>query len=230
MTQDELNRKCKDTKRLVKIAIEHGMTQKDIAKKAGLKEKSGSLVSRWSTGKALATDRQMAYFIKEFGELLRRKVEHLFYGEIDNKLEFYKLNGEVIFKHSIRLSKVINRRPLKIAILRIIILKQLNTFHVIYQFRNGLDISSGLRDFSIGDLSHCDNEDANWMTYKVRNKLSFEDLIQELDKHALSLMNTDNLLMHSFPAGATEIRFTARQALLKQGFKSNDIIDLSAEK
>ena len=140
MTEKKRDLKCRDTKQLVRIAIEHGMTQKDIAIKAGLKPKSGSLVSRWSTGKVLATDRQMAYLINEFGELLRRKIEHLFYREIDNKLEFYKLSGEVIFKHSVRQTSVINRRPVKIALLRVLILKLLNKFHVIYQLRDGINV------------------------------------------------------------------------------------------
>lgn len=73
-------KKYKHTRQLLKIAKEHGnYTHQQIADKAGLKGKSTSLVSRWTTGKALATERQMGYFIKHYEHFLKRKMEHLFY-------------------------------------------------------------------------------------------------------------------------------------------------------
>ncbi|MDE3274294.1 hypothetical protein, partial [Pseudoalteromonas sp. G4] len=82
-TQD--NKKCRDTKRLIKIAIENGMTNQEIAAKAGLSKKSVAQVSRWRNGEALAFERQMRFFIKEFGDQLRRKSEHLLSVEKEGK-------------------------------------------------------------------------------------------------------------------------------------------------
>ena len=87
------SKKCKNTKQLVRLAVESGMPHKEIAVKAGLKEKSTAQVSRWRKGESLATERQMAYFVKEFGELLRRKSQHLVTVEQDGRPNFIKLQG-----------------------------------------------------------------------------------------------------------------------------------------
>jgi len=230
MTQQKTDRKCKDTKRLVRIANEHGMTNQDIAEMAGLKRTSGALVSRWRNGPTLATERQMGFFIKEFGGLLKRKIEHLFYKEISGELEFYKLQGEVLFKYSVRTHKIINKRPVKVALMKVIVLQQHNKYHLVSQLRGGLNANYPFKNSDHDNLSHSDNEDANWNIHQVNLNLSPDVLIQEIDIYALSLKNSDNPLGAPFTQSAKELRFIARQALLKQGFQSTDIIDLGAEK
>ena len=230
MTEDELNRKCKDTKRLVRIAIEHGMTQSEIAKKARLSGKSGSLVSRWRSRPALATNRQMTYLIKEYGDLLKRKSEHLFYSGNNNDMKFYKLKGELILKYSVRTIETINRRPVKVALMRVIVIKQHNTFHLVLQMRYGIQPPFCFSPSSFNQLSHSDNEEANWATDSISMNLSPTNLVLEVDEYALSLLSSSNLLKEDFPLSARELRFILRQALLKQGYESDDIIDLASEK
>ena len=71
-----IEKKYKYTKQLLKIAIETDQYRnKDIALKAGLSDKSVAQVSGWRNGRTKATERQMAYFIKEYGHLLKRKLE-----------------------------------------------------------------------------------------------------------------------------------------------------------
>ncbi|NRA83959.1 MAG: hypothetical protein HRU22_09405 [Gammaproteobacteria bacterium] len=231
MIEQRVDRKCKDTKRLVRIAIEHGMTNQDIAELAGLSRKSVALVSKWRNGTALATERQMGHLIKEYGDLLKRKIEHLLFQETNNKLEFYKLTGEVLFKYCIRIHANINKRPAKVALMRLIVLQQHNKYHLITQLRNGLDINKiPLLDRYLQTLSHSDNEDANWNTIFINQDLHPDDIIQEIDKLSIALTERDNPLKYAFPECVTELRFIARQTLLKQGFQSKDIIDLEAEK
>ena len=93
-------KKYKYTRQLLKIAQDHSdYKQIHIAKKAGLSPKSISLVSKWISGKALATELQMGYFIKHYEHFLKRKMEHLFYSVmIENgmeKVRFTKLSGEL---------------------------------------------------------------------------------------------------------------------------------------
>jgi len=229
MTEQNMERRCKDTKRLIKIAVEHGLTNSDIAELAGLSRKSIAQVSRWRNGTALATERQMGHFIKEYGDILKRKIEHLLYKEDDSKFEFFKINGEVLFKHCIKTHQVINRRPIKIALMRIVVLKQHNQFHLIHQLRNGIDKNQGVNGLKIDHLSHSDNEEANWNTYKISKNLSHDSLITEVDQYALQFIGNNNPLKNSFPQSVNDLGFIVRQALLKQGFPSNDIIDLCAE-
>ena len=80
MNMDKQNsKKYQYTKQILKIAKEHRYTNEDIAVKAGLSKKSVAQVTRWLHGEALATERQMGHFIKEFGHLVKRRTEHLFY-------------------------------------------------------------------------------------------------------------------------------------------------------
>ena len=78
------------------------MTNKDIAKKAGLSPSSIAQVSRWRNGESLATERQMGFFIKEFGDLLRRKSEHLLTIIKDDTQHYIKLTGDLVLKHVVR--------------------------------------------------------------------------------------------------------------------------------
>ena len=122
-------KKCKDTKKLVRLAIENGMTNKEIAKKAGLSQNSIAQVSRWRNGESLATDRQMRFFVKEFGDHLRRKSEHQLVAEEEGKAYFFKLTGDLIVKHVIRKNIWFNRRLLKVALSRFLIFRKDDSYY-----------------------------------------------------------------------------------------------------
>jgi len=229
MKNNNDDRKCRDTKILVKIAIENGMTNQEIAVKAGLKKTSGAVVTRWKTGVALATERQMNFLINEFGDLLRRKTEHLFSQDEDGIQKFYKLNGEVIFKHVVRKYMPLNKGLSKIALLRYLALQKGNKFHLVFQSRKGLDQSAKLDHYQIAAMSHCDNEDANWDTDKVISNKSADIFIDEVDKVATSLMTEQKCIEEKFIYSAKELQFIARKSLLKQGFQLAGIVDLSLE-
>ncbi|TOQ26274.1 hypothetical protein, partial [Vibrio parahaemolyticus] len=101
------DKKYKYTRQLLKIAKQEGnYTNKDIEKKAGLSGSSSSLASRWLNGHALATERQMRYFINNYGHLLKRKMEHLYYQlqPQGNSIftHYMKFSGDIIFKHQIK--------------------------------------------------------------------------------------------------------------------------------
>ncbi|SUI57725.1 Uncharacterised protein [Shewanella baltica] len=232
MTEQQVDRKYKYTKQLVRIAIEHGMTNKEIAKKAGLSDKSVAQVTRWRNGDSLATERQMRFFINEFGDLLKRKVEHLFYGPCDDSgtdLKYYKLNGEILLKYSARKQIFVNRRITNVALLRLVILKQNSQYHLVFQARNGLP-EHGVHDGNdISSLAHSENEEANWKVLKIYSELDAAELVGIVDQFAEFLLSRENPAKVSFKHSSTTLKYIIRQTLLKHGFKSEDIVDLNAE-
>lgn len=199
------DRKYKYTKQLLKIAKECGnYNNGDIAVKAGLSRKSVKMSSNWCTGKNLATERQMNYFIKTYEHLLKRKLEHLFYyGEIVNDktgVRFSKLSGEVILKHQLKIE--INDRYGKkdktVTVLRLVIISNSNKFHVIRQYRAGV-ISyreypehGRQSSFDLKQASRCDNEEANWFSYSFEIDLDFEGLIKSFNDFIEKMLNGDN--------------------------------------
>jgi transcriptional regulator with XRE-family HTH domain len=232
MTEKQVDRKYKYTKQLVRLAIDHGMTNKEIAKKAGLSDKSVAQVTRWRNGDSLATERQMRFFINEFGDLLKRKMEHLFYGPCQNGgegLKYYKLDGEIILKYSARKQVLIHRRKANVALLRLVILKQDNQYHLVYQARIGLS-EHGFHDAGVLEsLAHSENEEANWKSLKYFSQLDGSELIELVDKVAEHLACRENVAKTVFNHDAMTLKFIIRQALLKQGIMSNDIIDFIKE-
>lgn len=224
-------KKCKDTKRLLKIAKESGMTNKDIAVKAGLNPKSISLVSRWLNDGVLATDRQMRFFIKEFGDQLRRKSEHLLFAEEDGKAYFFKLTGDLIVKHVIRKNIGFNRRLLKVALSRFLIFRKDDSYYWVPQTRKGYDPKGGREiDISLlNEMSHCDHEEANWVTYSVPKLLSLEELIKVTDAIAIDLKEGRYIPYERFEYSGQELQFSLRRSLMKEGIHLPDVIDISSQ-
>lgn len=101
--------KYKYTKQILKLAKQDGMTHKEIAKKAGIKETSVSQVDKWLNGTALASQRQMQFFINKYGSALKRKIEHLFYTDI-HRLEINESLISILKKLKISQEVSINNK------------------------------------------------------------------------------------------------------------------------
>lgn len=192
----ETDKKYKQTRQLLKLAIDAaGYRNEDIAVKAGLSGKSVAQVSAWRNGRKNATERQMAYFIKEYGHLLKRKMEHLFCfcdslsGEFVTRYE--KLSGEVIFKHQVRVLSQRGRVSSSVAVLRFIVLEDNCNFHAIKQFRGGLS-KSQLCEGSYHKVFHSDNEDANWYSYSIASRVDIDGLLEVFNDFKISLLNGGN--------------------------------------
>ncbi len=185
------DKKYKYTRQLLKLAVEHtGYTHEEIAVKSRLSRKSISLVSKWRTGKALATEVQMAYFIKEYGHLLKRKMEHLFWG-YEKKNVFLIFSGEEIFKHQIRIFSKKGKSEGTISVLRLVILRDEDVFHVISQIRGGLT-QTQLRERRFPNVYHSDNEDGNWLSYKCRKSIDLHEMHKEFKSFMRSLLDGTN--------------------------------------
>jgi DNA-binding XRE family transcriptional regulator len=224
-TQD--NKKCRDTKRLIRIAIENGMTNQEIAAKAGLSKKSVAQVSRWRNGEALAFERQMRFFIKEFGDQLRRKSEHLLCVEKEGKHHFIKITGELVLKHTARVPVRIERKQVHVAIHRFLIFQKSTHFYVVSQARKGFEPEFSIGHRQLGNMAHCDNEDANWISNGIPKLLHQDEIMDIIDSIAIELAEGRFIPNHNFKYLGQELRYCLRRYLMKEGYTLSDVIDIS---
>jgi len=201
------DKKYKYTKQLLKIAIEAGQYRnQDIALKAGLSNKSVAQVSGWRNGRKKATERQMAYFIKEYEHLLKRKLEYLFYqikvsrdgGELESN--YIKLSGDVLYKYQIRLGAPHFSKETT-SVMRLVILESEGGYKLIIQYRAGLIIWSKELDNYIPSLAngreglvHGSNEESNWYVFEVLDCQDLDALISEFNKFKKNLLDGNNIL------------------------------------
>ncbi|WP_422460467.1 helix-turn-helix domain-containing protein [Endozoicomonas sp. ALB115] len=92
MTQaKKKNKPFRQTKKLIRMALEDGWTQTEIAKKARVTQ---SVVSGWATGKTKAKENQIQFLLDEYGDRLRNGSCHVYchaekYYEVDQNLINY---------------------------------------------------------------------------------------------------------------------------------------------
>ena len=253
MTKDsENNRKYKLTQKILKIAIaEGGYTNVDIAKKAGLKESSGSLVSRWRNGKALATERQMNYFIKEYGGHLKRRNTHLFYGPVlnDSKsyfyYKYYKIKGEEFFSHKIPTTLQIQLEGKSqyykesIKAIKVVVLESDKGYVLIKFVRAGIFNYTCLEEkltpqelkTSRRTWIHGDSENSNWFVEEVIECSDFDELVREFQEFMGALRTLNGFLNLSLITDEPlcslcdiePVRFSFFQKCMKQGLQSEHL-------
>lgn len=199
------NKKYKYTKQLLKLAIENsGYRNEDIAVKARLSNKSVALVSKWRNGKTEATEAQMAYFIKEYGHLLKRRMEHLFsYQEEVNgtkDVKYRKLSGEVIFKHQVRVPSRKGKSIGSTALARLVVIDNEHKYHIIRQIRGGLT-QVQLRERNYPTVFHSDNEEANWFAYSIEQNLDLDAVVASFQNFITSLLSGQNPLDDIYSGG-----------------------------
>lgn len=224
--KEKPQKKYRNTKQLIRLAIENGYTNKDIADKAGFS--SEGQVSKWRNGKALATERQVQFFINEFEHLLKRKMEHLFYSESENQHEFtyHKIEGEIVLTHTLNYRRY-NPQPMqKTGLFRIIIVNSGNKFHLIKQKKVGLNNDgSNFRDLLNKKNAHSVQE-ANWLLVETIKNLEPQQLIDKIDSIESTYRNSEEYIDKLVHHDTIPLKFIVRQLLLKRGYCSNDIIDL----
>lgn len=244
------DKKYKYTKQILNVAIEvGGYTNSDIAVKAGLSGKSVALVSAWRNGRKEATERQMAYFIKEYEHLVMRKIEQLFYSasieDGKDSLSFRKLSGEVIFKHQVKIknSASYSSKSKPIGAFRLVILKIGAKFHVVQQYRAGLiqlverETSNGIEvspaRLTPNETLKSDNEEANWFVCQMHENVDLDEVVNIFNEFKNSILTGNNLIdFANFPKGNLvssnlfnsedmyPMEFTFYQKMLKLGLNS----------
>ncbi len=219
--QTSNSKKYKHTKQLIRIAIEHGYTNQQIAKKAGLGDKSIAQISKWRNGKALATERQMQALINEFGAQLKRQVQHLLAFEQEGIQRFTLIEGDVLLKHTVRISTEHG----KIAAFRVLLLKVGDKFTAIIQKRYGLNKNEVLNPAS---LAHSDNEDAHWLSWEFLTSKSTQQVITYIDDFVSQIdqYNQSDAQAHERKV----LGYKVRQAFIREGYCVEDIVTLDLSK
>ncbi len=236
MTEQKENTKktYRYTKQLIRLAIENGYTNQEIAVKAGLSQKSIAVVSRWRNGKALATVRQMQFFINEFEHLLKRKMEHLFYklekfekdGNTLNKINYFKVSGEIILKHPIRKEVQLNNGNKKnVPFYRIVIIKSSNEcFYILHQ-ENEYDFSLMSDNQELCtihvNLSH-PSENSAWLTTAIEKETKYEKVIDIIDNLSMNSLPT-NPRSSIIKSDLMTLPFILRENMLNLGHISESI-------
>lgn len=227
-----MDKEYKYTKKLLKVAIEeNGYRNKDIAVKAGLKERSVALPSKWRNGKANATERQMSYFINNYEYLLKPRIEHLFYtysGTLGSESlptpSYRKLTGEIIFKH--QLSIAVDKKT-NLSICRLLIITHNNQYFFVEQIRAGLLLPEGAPNSSgLRGITRSSNEEANWVvSASIKNSLNLDKLIETVREYCKKLQSGEPHLIkrgvRAFPhQDINALEYSFYQKLMKLNLHS----------
>ena len=221
-TEAKINKgkKFKQTRDLVRIALNNGWTQEGIAKRCRAQQSS---VSKWKSGDRLAREDILKPLIDEFGHKLRRKSFKVYWNidraSDDFKPIFYRVEGRIIMDHTFhdlrcneKTGKIVKKLPGQ----RLIIHDRGNgSYYLLLLDRLGHKDTE--------ELVECSVPDAKWITQIIKSEsMNKEQLIEFIDTKC------EELLMDGFRSDARTLPFLIRQALLYAGESLDDVIDFSA--
>ncbi|QMT33944.1 transcriptional regulator [Conchiformibius steedae DSM 2580] len=196
----------KQTRELIRLAINNGWTQKEIADKCRTQQ---SVVSAWYRGEKLATEQQLKPLLDLFGHKLRRNTFRLYWG-VDDKDEkiFIKVEGKIIFSLIFQeKSSFSSQQPYKV----IIHYQGNNKFFLIWQHK----IST--KDFN-------NLEGALWQTIFIKSFL-LNELIDYFEEISICEFSQD---LNKYSEHLSALPFLIRQALLNHGFSIDGLTEYPA--
>lgn len=203
------------TRQLVRMALNDGWTQHDIAKTCRTYQ---SIVSSWSKGGTLATEQQIRPLLEIYGHKLRRNSFRV-YWNIDpdtQEKKFYRVEGKVIFAEAFYDARRERSGKLtkKIPVHRLVVHHQGNgQFRAILQSRLHFQNSSDELESNVFD--------AVWGSEVHPDLLTADDLVKFIDHYAANALR-------KFPSDANTLPFLIRQALLQHGFEVSGVEDYPA--
>ncbi|WP_372627679.1 multiprotein-bridging factor 1 family protein [Arsukibacterium sp.] len=206
-------RKFKQTKQLVRLALNDGWSQTEIANKCRTHQ---SIVSKWSKGETLATEQQLQPLLEVYGHKLRRNSFRV-YWNIDPETQqksYFKVEGKVILSQAFYDARRVKHQIVKkVPMMKLVIHHQGdNKFRVVIQSRLTFLNSSSELESTV--------EDAIWGS-DISEQYELAELLKIIDKYAESLLS-------EYPSDANTLPFITRQALLHHGFSINGIVEYPA--
>lgn len=207
------NKPFKQTKQLIKLALNDGWTQVDIGKSCRVTQ---PVISSWKKGSALAKEHQLAQLLEQYGHILRRKSFKVYWVVDKNTQEnsCVKVEGKVVFSYILREMSSpghYDSKPLGPAVKIIVHYQGAGNFRLIIQTRSRNDLHQALA---------CLDEEAKWIS-NVKNQYILSDLISFIEQ-----MVQDNNFEHLSDAKA--LPFLIRKALLNHGFPVEDVVEYPA--
>lgn len=206
-------RKFKQTKQLVRLAINDGWTQTEIAKACRTQQ---SIVSEWSKGSKQGTEQQLKALLEQYGHKLRRNTFRVYWSiDADTKAKvFHKVEGKVILNQAFYdARRVSHKLEKKIPQYKLTIHYQGNNkFRVVYQSRIIFRPSNAELESIV--------EDAIWRS-SVSKQLELAELLDVIDRYA-------EITLAKFPSDGHTLPFILRQSLLNHGFQVDGIVEYPA--
>jgi hypothetical protein len=205
-------RKFKQTKQLVRLALNDGWTQNEIKDACRVQQ---SVVSAWSKGTKHATEEQLKPLLEQYGNKLRRNSFRVYWSVDPNTKGkmFSKVEGKVILNQAFSYTHVSsNYRDKKIPTQKLIIHHQgTNKFRIVFQTR-----LKTVRGFDLESTT----DDSVWNS-TITEQTDLEKLLKFIDAYS-----EENL--KSLPDEALTLPFIARQALLNHGFDIDGVVEYPA--
>ena len=206
-------RKFKQTKQLVKLALNNGWTQPEIAEACRTQQ---SVVSGWSKGTKEGTEQQLKPLLEIFGHKLRRNSFRVYWC-IDSETKektFHKVEGTVTLSQVFYDARRAGHQLIKkIPTQKITVHHQgANKFRLVYQNRLIFQNSNVELESMV--------EDAIWSS-TISKQYKLPELLKAIDHYA------DNSLKNS-PSDSNTLPFIARQALLNHGFEVDGVVEYPA--
>ena len=201
------------TRQLVRLALNDGWTQKDIAAKCRAQQ---SIVSAWAKGAKSATEQQLMPLLEIYGHKLRRNTFRVYWA-LDSATQektFFRVEGKIVFTEVwLKLDESSTKVTKKIPVLKLTVHHQgADSFRVVLQ--NRIETQQHIK-FTVSNA-----EEAIWSS-KVLDQQNSAELISWVDDYALGLSK-------EHPHVGLTLPFLLRQALMNHGFPVSDVVDYPA--
>jgi len=230
--QNAKNRKFKQTKQLVRLALNDGWTQKSIADKCRTQQ---SIVSAWARGEKQGTEAQLAPLLEQYGNQLRRKSFQVYYhfDSEKQKFNFFRVEGKIIFSYTFFKEQRQNgySSTKKIPVFKIIVHEQgKGVFRTVEQNRPSSNSNEqGEVVFRIvqqerphfnnsNKLLTCPVESGHWFSY-ISKQLNTEQVVQKIEKLSGDFAKNEWL------SEKYTLPFLIRKAMVENGYYLEDVVD-----
>ncbi|MCF5732959.1 hypothetical protein [Pseudomonas syringae] len=203
------------TRELVRLALNFGWTQQEIADKCRTQQ---SIVSAWKKGAKFGTESQLMPLLEIFGHKLRRNTFRAYWA-LDSTTQdktFFRIEGKVVFTEvlfEVKSSSTSSKPPRRNPLVKLVVHYQgVDKFRVVIQARLGFDSST--------NTPSSNTEDAMWSA-RVLDQQSNSEVLAWVDDFAQTISEKS-------PHSGLTLPFLFRQALLNHGFPVPGIVDYPA--
>ncbi|RRJ82599.1 helix-turn-helix domain-containing protein [Aestuariirhabdus litorea] len=205
----------KQTKQLVRMALNDGWTQSQIADKCRTKQ---SVVSAWNSGAKNGNEERLRPLLELYGHKIRRNSFKLYWSwsEEENK-QFYRVEGKVVFSHAFCEARRYHHQLVKkIPVQKLVVHFQgNNAFRVVVQSRIKGTEQNGNRF----EFENCD-ESASWYSV-VHEQTDVAGLLEFIDEYRKTRLKDHVVDQFILP-------FLIRKELLNHGFDVDGIEEYPA--
>jgi len=205
-------RKFKQTKQLVRLAINEGWKQSEIATTCRSHQ---SIVSDWYKGTKQGTEEALMPLLEIYGHKLRRNSFRAYWSVSLKTKErvYYKVEGNVIFSQAFCFTRVASHKKYKqLPMNKLVIHHQgKSRFRAVLQSRFKLPTDHELESTI---------EDSFWNS-EITSQLDLPGLLNFIEQYS-----EENL--KDYPCDANTLPFIARQALLNHGFDIEGVVEYPA--